>query len=118
MIQILTGKRKNVGIDSDEGASYQKVQGYDHSTSSDEDSRSSSRYGKEPAGGRYYTKKGKLKRRSKEPKGVMIASINLYINIIIGHKRQRSEDRNSDEHNSFRKHKAYSKGSDSSLDSN
>ena len=118
MIQILTGKRKNVGIDSDEDTSYQKLQAYDQSTSSDEDSRSSSRHGKEPAEWRYYTKKGKLKRRPKEPKGVMTASINLYITIIIGHKRQISEDSNSDEHNSFRKHKAYSKGSDSSLDSN
>ena len=118
MIQILTGKRKNVGIESDDDASYQKLQPYDHSTSSDEDSRSSSRRGKEPAGGRYYTKKGKLKRRPKEPKGVMIASINLYINIIIGHKRQRSEDSNSDGHHSFRKRKGYSKGSDLSLDSN
>ena len=119
MIQILTGKRKNVGIDSDEDTSYQKLQAYDHSTSSDEDLRSSSRHGQEPAGGRHYTKKGKLKRRPKEPKGVMIASINLYINIIIGHKRQISEDSNCDGHHSFRKHKGYySKGSDSSLDSN
>ena len=96
MIQILTGKRKKVGIDSDEDTSYQKLQAYDDSTSSDEDSRSSSRHGKEPAGGRYYTKKGKLQRRPIEPKGVMIASINLYINVIIGYKRQRSEDGNSD----------------------
>ena len=48
----------------------------------------------------------------------MIASVNLYIRIITGKKMQRSEDSNSDEHHSFRKHKAYSKGSDSSLDSN
>ena len=48
----------------------------------------------------------------------MIASINLYIHIVTGHKRQRSGDSNSDGHNSFRKRKAYSKGSDSSLDSN
>ena len=47
----------------------------------------------------------------------MIASINLYIHIITRHKRQRSEDSNSDEHHSFRKHKVYSKGTDSSLDS-
>ena len=118
MIYILTGKRKNVGIYSDEDTSYQKLQAYDHSTSSDEDLRSSCGRGKEPAGGRYYTKKGKLKRRPKELKGVMIASINLYINIITGRKRQISEDSNSDGHHSFRKHKSYFKGSDSSLDSN
>ena len=48
----------------------------------------------------------------------MIAFINLYIHIITGQKIQRLEDSNSDEHHSYRKHKAYSKGSDSSLDSN
>ena len=48
----------------------------------------------------------------------VIASINLYIHIITGHKRQRSEDSDSDEQCSFRKHKDYCKGSDSSLDGN
>ena len=74
-IQISTGKRKSEKIDSDEDIPHQKQQAYDHSTTSDEDSRSSSRHGKEPAGGRHYTKKGKL--RPKELKGIIIASINL-----------------------------------------
>ena len=117
-IQISTGKRKSKRVDSDEDMPHQKQQVYDHSTSSDEDSKSSSKYGKEPAGGRHYTKKGKLKRRPKELKGIIIASINLYIYFFTGHKRQRSEDSNSDGHRSSSKRKAYSKGSDSSHDSN
>ena len=115
-IQISTGKRKSKRVDSDEDIPHQKQQVYDHSTSSDEDSRSSSNYGKEPAGGGHYTKKGKL--RPKELKGIIIASINLYIYFFTGHKRQRSEDSNSDGHRSSSKRKAYSKGSDSSHDSN
>ena len=115
-IRISKGKRKSERVDSDEDIPHQKQQVYDHSTSSDEDSRSSSNYGKEPAGGRHYTKKGKL--RPKELKGIIIASINLFTYFITGHKRQRSEDSNSDEHQSSSKRKAYSKGSDSSHDSN
>ena len=115
-IQISTGKRKSKRVDSDEDIPHQKQQVYDHSTSSDEDSRSSSRHGKEPAGGRHYTKKGKL--RPKELKSIIIASINLFIYFITGHKRQRSEDSNSDGQQSSSKRKAYSKGSDSSHDSN
>ena len=61
-------------------------------------------------------------KKTKNPKSIkvlyVIASIYLYIYIITGHKRQRSEDSNSDEQYSFRKHKSYSEGSDSSLDSN
>ena len=75
-IQISTGKRKSERVCSDEDIPYHKQQAYDHSTSSDEDSKSSSK-GKEPAGGRHYTKKGKLKRRPKELKGIIIVSINL-----------------------------------------
>ena len=117
-IQISTGKRKSKRVDSDEDILHQKQEAYDHSTSSDEDSKSSSRHGKEPAGGRHYTKKEKLKRRPKELKGIIIASINLFTYFITGHKRQRSEDSNSERHQSSSKHKAYSKGSDSSHDSN
>ena len=117
-IHISKGKRKSKRVDSDEDIPHQKQQVYDHSTSSDEDSRSSSKYGKEPAGGRHYTKKGKLKRRPKELKGIIIASINLYIYFITGNKRQRLNESNSDEHQSSSKRKAYSKGSDSSHDSN
>ena len=103
-IHISKGKRKSERVDSDEDMPHQKQQAYDHSTSSDEDSRSSSRYGKEPAGGRHYTKKGILKRRLKELKGVIIIdSINLFIYFITGHKRQRSEDSNSDGHQSSSK---------------
>ena len=43
--------------------------------------------------------------------------MNLCTHIVTGHKRQRSEDSNSDERHSFRKHKDFSKGSDSSLNS-
>ena len=115
-IQISTGKRKSKRVDSDEDMPHQKQQAYDHSTSSDEDSRSSSKYEKEPAGGRHYTKKGKL--RPTELKGIIIASINLFIYFITGNKRQRSEDSNSERHQSSSKHKANSKGSDTSHDSN
>ena len=90
---------------------HQKQQAYDHSISSDEDSKSSSK-GKEPAGGRYYTKKGKLKTKPKELKSIIITSINLFIHIITGHKRQRSNESNSDEHQISSKHKAYFKESD------
>ena len=100
-IQISTGKRKSKRVDSDEDMPNQKQQAYDHSTSSDEDSRSSSRYGKEPAGGRHYTKKGKL--RPTELKGIIIASINLFTYFITGHKRQKSEDSNSDGYQSSRR---------------
>ena len=75
-IQISTGKRKSKRVDSDEDMPHQKQQVYDHSTSSDEDSRSSSRHRKQPAGGRHYTKKGKLRHR--ELNGIIIASIDLF----------------------------------------
>ena len=117
-IPISKGKRKSERVDSDEDIQHQKQQAYDHSTSSDEDSRSPSNYGKEPAGGRHYTKKGKLKLRPTELKGIIIASINLFIYFITGHKRQRSENSNSDGQQSSSKRKAYSKGSDTSHDSN
>ena len=100
-IQISTGKRKSERVDSDEDMPHQKQQVYDHSTSSDEDSRSSSKYGKEPAGGRHYKKKGKL--RPKELKGIIIAFINLFIYFITGNKRQRLNKSNSDEHQSSSK---------------
>ena len=80
---------------------HQKQQAYDHSTSSDEDSKSLSKYGKEPAGGRHYTKKGIL--RPTELKGIIIASINLFTYFITGHKRQKSEDSNSDGYQSSRR---------------
>ena len=105
-------------MDSVEYTSYQKQRAYDHSTSSNEESRLSSRHGKEPAKGRPYTKKINQNRRAKELKGVMIVSINLYIHVITGHKRKGSEESNSDGYHSFIKHKNYSKGSDSSLYSN
>ena len=63
-------------------------------------------------------RKEKLEVDLKNPEGVIIASMNLCTHIVTGHKRQRSEDSNSDECHSFRKHNDYSKGSDSSLDSN
>ena len=102
-IQISIEKRKSERVDFDEDIPHQKQQVYDHSTSSEEDSVSSSRYGKEPAEGRHYTNKGRLKRKHKELKGIIIDSINLYVYFITGHKRQRSEDSNSDEHQSFSK---------------
>ena len=68
---------------------HQKQQVYDHSTSSDEDSKSSCK-GKEPAGGRHYTKKGKLKRRPKELKGIIITSINL-LSILLQDTRDKNQ---------------------------
>ena len=68
-IKILIGKRKSEGINSDEDTSCQKQQAYDPSTSSDEESRLSSRCGKKPTGGN----QNKL---LKELKGITIASIN------------------------------------------
>ena len=54
--------------------SYQKRRAYDYSRSTDRNLRSSSRYGKEPAGGKHYTKKGK----QKDHKGIVITYIHMY----------------------------------------
>ena len=63
-----------MGVDSNVDMSYQKRRAYDDSRSPDRDPRSSSRYGKEPAGGRHYPKKG----RKEDHKGIVITSIHLY----------------------------------------
>ena len=70
---IITGKRKSKGVDSVTDMSYQKQRAYDDSRSPDRDPRSSSRYGKEPAGGQHYIKKGKQKGNG----GIVITSIHL-----------------------------------------
>ena len=71
---IITGKRKSMGVVSNVDMSYQKRRAYDDSRSSDRGPRSSSRYGKEPAGGRHYTKKGK----KEDYRGIVIHCIHLY----------------------------------------
>ena len=53
---------------------YQKRRAYDDSRSPDRDPGSSSRYGKELAGGRDYTKK----RKKEDHKGTVITNIPLY----------------------------------------
>ena len=65
---IITGKRKSKGVDSNVDMSYQKRIAYDHCGLSNQDPRSSSRYGKEPAGGKHYTKK----RKQEDHKGIVI----------------------------------------------
>ena len=80
-----------MGVDSNLDVSYQKRRAYDDSRSSDRDPRSSSRYGKEPAGGRHYTKKAK----QEDHKSITITCIHLYHFVTIG-KRLRSEYSHSD----------------------